>query len=54
MKKLKLNGKQNTSDIMIEKGGLKEIAEFCRLRITDDKEPSRICVITDSNVRPLP
>ncbi len=49
MKVLKLIGKQNTSRIIIEKGILKEAAEFCRPKSTE-KEPSRICVITDSNV----
>lgn len=53
MKTLKLNGKQNTSVIIIKKGGLKDIAEFCRQRIAEGKEPSRICVITDSNVSGL-
>lgn len=53
MKALKLNGKQNTSQIMIEKGILKQIDEFCRPKSTDEKGPSRICVITDSNVAGL-
>lgn len=49
MKVLKLTGKQNTSRIIIEKGILKEAAEFCRTGSTE-RGPSRICVITDSNV----
>jgi len=53
MKTLKLNGKQNTSVIVIKKGGMEEIAEFCRLIINEDKAPSRICVITDSNASGL-
>ena len=51
MKLLKLIGKQNTSKILIEKGILKEAAEFCRMKSTE--APSQICVITDSNVAGL-
>ncbi|HWQ78375.1 MAG TPA: 3-dehydroquinate synthase [Anaerovoracaceae bacterium] len=53
MKVLKLTGKQNISHIFIEKGILKQIAEFCRMKSADEKGPSRICVITDSNVAGL-
>jgi len=49
MKELKLVGKQNTSKIIIGNGILKEAAEFCRIK-TSETGPSRICVITDSNV----
>lgn len=49
MKAFKLVGKQNTSRIIIEKGLMKEVAEFCKPKSTE-REPSRICVITDSNV----
>ncbi|MDD3167940.1 MAG: 3-dehydroquinate synthase [Eubacteriales bacterium] len=52
MKVLKLAGKQNTSKIMIEKGILREAAEFCRTKSTV-AAPSKICVITDSNVAGL-
>lgn len=52
MKVLKLAGKQNTSKIMIEKGILREAAEFCRTKSTETG-PSRICVVTDSNVAGL-
>ncbi|HYE67817.1 MAG TPA: 3-dehydroquinate synthase [Anaerovoracaceae bacterium] len=49
MKELKLVGKQNTSKIIIEKGILKEAAEFIKMN-TSEPGPSHICVITDSNV----
>lgn len=49
MKELELVGKQNTSKIVIGKGILKETAEFNWMK-TYEKGPSRICVITDSNV----
>jgi 3-dehydroquinate synthase len=49
MKVLKLIGKQNTSKIIIEKGLLREAAEFCRPGSTDPA-PAKICIITDSNV----
>lgn len=52
MKVLKLAGKQNTSRIVIEKGILKETAEFCRMKGSENA-PSKICVITDSNVAGL-
>ena len=52
MKELKLAGKQNTSKIVIGNGILKETAEFCRMQ-DSGKAPSRICVITDSNVAKL-
>lgn len=52
MKVLKLTGKQNISNIIIEKGILKEAAEFCRAK-SCETEPSRICVVTDSNVAGL-
>lgn len=52
MKVLKLTGKQNTSRIIIEKGSLKEAAEFCGPK-SSQAGPSRICVITDSNVAGL-
>ena len=49
MKVLKLIGKQITSRIIIEQGILKEAAEFCRAK-SNENAPSRICVVTDSNV----
>lgn len=49
MKTFKLVGKQNTSSIIIEKGILKEAAEFCRTKSTETA-PSKICIVTDSNV----
>jgi len=49
MKELKLVGKQNTSKIIIGKGILKEAAEFFRMK-TSETGPSRVCVVTDSNV----
>lgn len=52
MKLFKLTGKQNTSSIMIEKGILKEAAAFCRTKSTD-RPPSKICIVTDSNVAKL-
>lgn len=52
MKTFKLAGQQNTSSILIEKGILKEAAEFCRTKSTDTA-PSKICIITDSNVAKL-
>lgn len=52
MKTFRLAGKQNTSSIIIEKGILKEAAEFCRTKSTDTA-PSKICIITDSNVAKL-
>lgn len=52
MRVLKLAGKQNTSSIIIEKGILKEAAEFCRTKSTETA-PSRICIVTDSNVAAL-
>jgi 3-dehydroquinate synthase len=52
MKTFKLVGKQNTSSIIIEKGILKEAAEFCRTKSTD-RMPSKICIVTDSNVAKL-
>lgn len=52
MKIFKLVGKQNTSSIIIEKGLLKEAAEFCRTKSTDTA-PSKICIVTDSNVAKL-
>jgi 3-dehydroquinate synthase len=52
MKLFKLVGKQNTSSIIIEKGILKEAAEFCRTKSTDTA-PSKIFIITDSNVAGL-
>jgi 3-dehydroquinate synthase len=48
-----LDGKQNTSRIMIEKGILKQAAGFCKAIGAGRKDPSRICVITDSNVAGL-
>jgi 3-dehydroquinate synthase len=53
MKALKLIGKQNTSNIMIEKGILKKAGEYCLRPGSDQKAPSKICVITDSNVAAL-
>lgn len=59
MEVLKLHGKQNESRIIIEKGIRKQIAEFCQRTGSDSKRPfrikgpSRICVITDSNVAGL-
>lgn len=52
MKIFKLVGKQNTSSIIIEKGILKEAAEFCRTKSTDTA-PSKICIVTDSTVAKL-
>jgi 3-dehydroquinate synthase len=52
MKLFKLVGKQNTSSIIIEKGLLKEAAEFCKTKSTDTV-PSKICIVTDSNVAKL-
>lgn len=52
MIELTLIGKQNSSKIMIEKGIRKEAAEFCRM-IPMETGPSRICVITDSNIAGL-
>ena len=52
MKIFKLVGKQNTSSIIIEKGILKEADEFCRTKSTDTA-PSKICIVTDSNVAKL-
>lgn len=52
MIELTLIGKQNSSKIMIEKGIRKEAAEFCRM-LPMETGPSRICVITDSNVAGL-
>ncbi len=52
MKIFKLAGKQNTSSIIIEKGLLKEAAEFCRTKSTDTA-PSKICIVTDTNVAKL-
>lgn len=49
MKALKLVGKQNLSNIIIEKGILKQAAEFCTPKSTVPA-PSKICVITDTNV----
>ena len=52
MKLFKLAGKQNTSSIIIEEGILKEAAEFCRTKSTESP-PSKICIVTDSNVAKL-
>lgn len=52
MKVLKLEGKQNTSKIIIEKGIIREAAEFCRTKSTE-AAPSKICVISDTNVAEL-
>lgn len=52
MSVLKLTGKQNTSTIMIEQGIIKKAAELCRSP-SNVTGPSRICVITDSNVAGL-
>lgn len=49
MKELKLIGKHNTSSIIIGKGVLKVAAEFYRMK-KNEAGPSRICVVTDSNV----
>lgn len=49
MKELILIGKQNTSKIVIGKGVLKAAAEFYRMK-TSETGPSRICVVTDTNV----
>jgi 3-dehydroquinate synthase len=49
MRAFKLVGKQNSSRIIIENGILKEAAEFCKPG-SMERLPSRICIITDSNV----
>ena len=52
MKVLKLEGKQNTSRIMIKTGLMQEAAEFC-IPKNMEKKPSNICVVSDSNVAAL-
>lgn len=53
MKELTLHGEKNTSTILIGKGILKEVADYCRRDLSDKKKPSKICVITDTNVEKL-
>ncbi len=50
MKVLTLNGKQNTSQIIIGNGILKQISELLSGIYTDQNGPSAILIITDSNV----
>ena len=53
MEELTLIGKNNTSRIIIGKGILKNPEEYCRNHPSGKKSPSRICVITDTNVEKL-
>lgn len=53
MKELILNGKYNKSRIIISKGILQESDKYCKDLFTDVIIPSRICVITDSNVEKI-
>lgn len=53
MKELILNGKDKTSKIVIGKGILQESEKYCRNLFIGNNVPSRICVITDSNVEKL-
>jgi len=50
MKELILNGKNNTSRIIIGKGILQESDKYCKNLFADRIKPSQICVITDTNV----
>ncbi|MEL7654457.1 MAG: 3-dehydroquinate synthase [Bacillota bacterium] len=53
MKELTLKGQKNISRILIGKGILKQTAELLGKYRFEWKKPSRICVITDSNVEKL-
>lgn len=53
MQELILNGKYNKSRIIIGKGILQESAKLCKNIFTDNIKPSKICVITDTNVENL-
>ena len=53
MKELTLNGKNNSSRIITGRGSLQNPKEHCRDFLTRKNKPSRICVITDTNVEKL-
>ncbi len=53
MRKLNLKGKHNSSIILIGRGILNQAGELCRAELSGRKQPSAICVITDSNVAEL-
>ncbi|HML37749.1 MAG TPA: 3-dehydroquinate synthase [Bacillota bacterium] len=53
MEVLKLHGKQNESKIVIGENVRKRVGELCLRQEFGQKGPSRICVITDSNVAGL-
>ena len=53
MKELTLIGQKNVSNILIGKGILKQAAELMTKYFFARKKPSRICVVTDSNVENL-
>ena len=53
MKELTLKGQKNSSKILIGKGIRKQIAELLFPYRFEQKKPSRICVVTDSNVEKL-
>jgi len=53
MKELTLKGQKNTSNILIGKGILDQTAELINKYRFSQKKPSRICIITDSNVETL-
>ncbi len=53
MKEFVLQGEKNTSKIFIGNGIVKEASDYVSSMIQSNKKPSKICVITDSNVAKL-
>ncbi|MBR0596753.1 3-dehydroquinate synthase [Sinanaerobacter chloroacetimidivorans] len=53
MKELILNGSRNTSRIFIDKGLLQQAADLCLADLSTEDQPSKICMISDTNVAPV-